>query len=86
MDRGAWQATVHRVAKSRTRLKPLSMHACRASREGSGVLGYREASEAASAGGSRAWGRGLSGKGPVRGGVNFGYGQVWQGRMRTPEE
>ena len=27
MDRGAWQATVHRVAKSRTRLKPLSMHA-----------------------------------------------------------
>ena len=26
-DRGAWQAKVHRVAKSRTRLKPLSMHA-----------------------------------------------------------
>ena len=25
-DRGAWQATVHRVAKSRTRLKKLSMH------------------------------------------------------------
>ena len=27
MDRGAWQATVHRVAKSQTRLKRLSMHA-----------------------------------------------------------
>ena len=27
MDRGAWQATVHRVAKSRTRLKWLGMHA-----------------------------------------------------------
>ena len=27
MDRGAWRATVHRVAKSRTRLKPLSTHA-----------------------------------------------------------
>ena len=26
MDRGAWRATVHRVAKSRTRLKRLSMH------------------------------------------------------------
>ena len=26
-DRGAWQATVHGVAKSRTRLKRLSMHA-----------------------------------------------------------
>ena len=26
MDRGAWQATVHRVAKSWTRLKRLSMH------------------------------------------------------------
>ena len=26
MDRGAWQDTVHRVAKSRTRLKCLSMH------------------------------------------------------------
>ena len=25
MDRGAWQATVHRVAKSRTRLKQWSM-------------------------------------------------------------
>ena len=25
-DRGAWRATVHRVAKSRTRLKQLSMH------------------------------------------------------------
>ena len=27
MDRGAWQAIVHEVAKSQTRLKPLSMHA-----------------------------------------------------------
>ena len=26
MDRGAWKAIVHRVAKSRTRLKQLSMH------------------------------------------------------------
>ena len=26
-DRGAWLATVHRVAKSRTRLKRLSTHA-----------------------------------------------------------
>ena len=28
MDRGAWRATVHRVAKSLTPLKQLSMHAC----------------------------------------------------------
>ena len=28
MDRGAWQATVYRVAKSQTRLKRLSMHSC----------------------------------------------------------
>ena len=27
VDRGAWQATVHRVAKSWTQLKQLSMHA-----------------------------------------------------------
>ena len=26
-DKGAWQATVHRVAQSRTQLKQLSMHA-----------------------------------------------------------
>ena len=26
MDRGAWQAAVHRVAQSHTRLKQLSMH------------------------------------------------------------
>ena len=26
MDRGAWRATVHRVAKSRTQLKQLSTH------------------------------------------------------------
>ena len=28
MDRGAWWATVHRVARSQTRLKQLSTHAC----------------------------------------------------------
>ena len=28
MDRGAWWATVHGVAKSRTQLKRLSTHAC----------------------------------------------------------
>ena len=28
MDRGAWRATVHRVAQSWTRLKQLGMHAC----------------------------------------------------------
>ena len=28
MDRGAWQATVHGGAQSRTRLKGLSRHAC----------------------------------------------------------
>ena len=28
MDRGGWQATVPRVAKSWTQLKQLSMHAC----------------------------------------------------------
>ena len=28
MEQGAWQATVHGVAKSWTRLKRLSMHAC----------------------------------------------------------
>ena len=28
MDRGTWRATVHRVAKSQTQLKQLSMHAC----------------------------------------------------------
>ena len=26
MDRGAWQATVHRVTESQTRLKQLRMH------------------------------------------------------------
>ena len=31
MDRGAWQATVHRVAKSQTRLKGLRTHAHRQS-------------------------------------------------------
>ena len=28
MDRGAWKAMVHSVAKSQTRLKQFSMHAC----------------------------------------------------------
>ena len=28
MDRGAWRAIVHGVAKSRTRLKLLNTHAC----------------------------------------------------------
>ena len=28
VDRGAWWATVHRVAQSQTRLKQLSMYAC----------------------------------------------------------
>ena len=28
MDRGTWRATVHVIAKSQTRLKRLSMHAC----------------------------------------------------------
>ena len=29
LDRGAWWETVHRVAKSQTRLKRLSVHTCR---------------------------------------------------------
>ena len=33
MDRGAWWATVHRVPKSRTWRKHLSMHACTSSHE-----------------------------------------------------
>ena len=28
LHRGAWWTTVHRVAKSQTQLKPISMHAC----------------------------------------------------------
>ena len=32
MDRGAWQATVHRIAKSQTQLKRLSTHTCRKSK------------------------------------------------------
>ena len=28
MDRGAWWATVHRIAKSQTQLKQLSKHTC----------------------------------------------------------
>ena len=34
MDRGAWRATVHGVAKSRTRMKRVSMHVpCRSRME-----------------------------------------------------
>ena len=29
MDRGVWQATVHRVAQSQTQLKRLSIHTCK---------------------------------------------------------
>ena len=29
MDRGVWQAKVHRVAKSQTQLKQIKMHACK---------------------------------------------------------
>ena len=29
MDREAWWATAHRVAKNRTQLKRVSMHACK---------------------------------------------------------
>ena len=36
MDRGAWQATVHRVAQSQTRLKRLSTHICQCRRRGLG--------------------------------------------------
>ena len=38
MDRGAWQAAVHRVTQSRTRLKRLSMQACSVRRESSKVM------------------------------------------------
>ena len=41
MDRGAWPATVRRVAKSRTRLKLLSMRACSLSR-GRALSGIRD--------------------------------------------
>ena len=34
MDRGTWKAPVHRVAKSQTLLKSLSMHAFNAVRNG----------------------------------------------------
>ena len=37
MDRGAWWAIVHRVAKSWTQLKRLSMHACKGLEESVGV-------------------------------------------------
>ena len=34
MDRGAWWSTAHRVAKSQTRLKQLSMHTCTKRKQG----------------------------------------------------
>ena len=37
MDRGAWQATVHRVAKSWTGLKQLSTQSCVEVCEGGGI-------------------------------------------------
>ena len=37
MGRGAWRATVHGVAKSRTRLKRLSTHSCTAKLVGAGA-------------------------------------------------
>ena len=37
MDRGAWQATVHRVAKSWTGLKRLSTQSCVEVCEGGGI-------------------------------------------------
>ena len=39
MDRGAWRATVHGIAKSWIWLKQLSMHACRNSRTCWGRVG-----------------------------------------------
>ena len=36
MDRGAWQAVVHRVAKSQTQLKQLSRHMCDSNVQDSG--------------------------------------------------
>ena len=42
MDRGAWQATVHRVAQSQTRLKRLSTHGVQAGgMQGSGSRAQR---------------------------------------------
>ena len=38
MDRGAWWATVHRVAQSQTRLKQLSMHTCMQAYRGCQIL------------------------------------------------
>ena len=38
MDKGAWQAAVHRATKSWARLKRLSMHACRAILTGLGCV------------------------------------------------
>ena len=37
VDRGAWWATVHRVAQSQTQLKRLSMHACGGEGDGTPV-------------------------------------------------
>ena len=46
MDRGVWQATVHRVAQSRTRLKRLRMHVLKVSSRVPGLPGGVEALEA----------------------------------------
>ena len=40
MDRGAWWATVHRVAKSQTRLKRLSLHALQRSLGSESQMSY----------------------------------------------
>ena len=45
MDRGAWQATVHGVAKSRTRLSNFTFFLYWLIREESGQLGDRNGSE-----------------------------------------
>ena len=38
MDRGAWQATVHGVAKSRTRLSDTTQHTARMGREAFAIV------------------------------------------------
>ena len=45
MHRGAWWATVHRVAESWTQLKRLSMHTCTHKREYVYLLNYRKIKE-----------------------------------------
>ena len=45
MDKGAWWATVHRVAESWTQLKRLSTHTCTHKREYVYLLNYRKIKE-----------------------------------------